>query len=120
MILFSKANLNRNIELVTRPTCESSSPAKRVKSEVEPLSWPVKCKGMPEGDCQAYVSDPKEFLSHMMEHWSQSTICPVCGEQKAVKRSPEGKLLVSRSNFKVHLEYHIGDRPFKCNQVSQL
>ena len=39
----------------------SSVPIQKCKAVGEPLSWPVKCKGFPEGDCQAYVSDPEEF-----------------------------------------------------------
>ena len=96
----------------------SSVPIQKCKAVGEPLSWPVKCNGFPEGDCQAYVSDPEEFVSHMMEHWIKTSICPVCCEQKAVKRSPAGKLLISKGNFMGHLEYHIGHRSIKNNGVS--
>ena len=86
----------------------SSVSVQKCKAAGEPLSWPVKCKGFPEGDCQAYVSDHGEFVSHMMGHWIETRICPVCSKQKAVKISPEGKLLISKKNFKAHLEYHLG------------
>ena len=71
-------------------------------------TWPIQCK-----KCHEYVHDLETFYKHMVDHWSQDNICPMCGKEKAVKKEHD-KVRTSRNNFRTHLMLHTGEMPFTC------
>ena len=71
-------------------------------------TWPIQCK-----KCLQYVHDLETFYKHMVDHWSDDNICPMCGKEKAVKKEHD-KVRTSRNNFRTHLMLHTGEMPFTC------
>ena len=78
------------------------------------MSWPTKCP-----NCCSALTNSKEFRHHMLEHWLQDTICPLCNEPKAVKVTQEGRM-VSMKKFSSHLDIHLGERASKCTGCDKI
>ena len=84
------------------PVCRTQKPKSPRKTEGKfshiPITWPLLCP-----KCSVQLTGPDLFYSHMLDHWTHDTICPMCNEPKAVKIM-DGKKMVSRNNFKTHLK----------------